>query len=216
MAVISEKNLAPLCLCRETLACGVDFLCGKDPVLAEINRTCGPPPLWEREADFATLIRIILEQQVSLASAKAAFERLLSFVDPLKPEAFLQLDDNTLKTAGFSRQKMGYGRNLARAVAEGGLDIAALGGMDDISARSELIKIKGIGQWTADIFLLMALRRPDIWPKGDMALAVALQHLKKLDTRPGFQEMEELSEDWKPWRAVAARMLWHYYLTCIV
>lgn len=215
MPAIREKSLAPLCLCRETLAYGVDFLCGQDPGLAEINRTCGSPPLWEREADFATLIRIILEQQVSLASAKAAFQRLLSIVNPLKPEAFLQLDDNTLKTAGFSRQKMGYGRNLARAIAEGGLDIATLGGLDDIAARSQLTKIKGIGQWTADIFLLMALRRPDVWPKGDLALAVALQHVKKLDSRPGFQEMEKLSEVWKPWRAVAARMLWHYYLTCI-
>jgi len=215
MPATYNKDLASQCLCEETLACGVEILSGQDPCMADIKRTCGLPPLWAREADFATLIRIILEQQVSLASARAAFNRLLSLAEPLTPETFLQLDDETLKTAGFSRQKTGYGRNLARSVVDGNLDIAALSGMDDAEVRSELTKITGIGRWTADIFLLMALRRPDIWPKGDLALAVALQHLKKLDSRPGFQELDELSEPWKPWRAVAARMLWHYYLTCI-
>jgi DNA-3-methyladenine glycosylase II len=207
-----ENTINPACLCEETLAYGVDILCGQDCSLAEIVRTCGPPPLWAREAGFATLIRIILEQQVSLASAKAAFQRLLAAVDPLTADLFLKLDDFTLKALGFSRQKMGYGRNLARAIAEGCLDIAALSRLDDETARSELTKIKGIGAWTADIFLLMALRRPDIWPNGDLALAVAIQHLKKLKSRPTPREIDKLSESWKPWRAVAARLLWHYYL----
>ena len=129
-----------------------------------------------------------LEQQVSLASARAAFQRLLAAADPLTPDSFLHLDDSTLKAIGFSRQKTGYGRNLSRAIVEGSLDIASLGRLDDESVRSELTRIKGIGRWTADIFLLMALRRPDIWPQGDLALAVAIQHLKKFNctsTLPG-------------------------------
>ena len=202
----------PACLCEEMLAYGVATLCGQDSSLAEIVRTCGPPPLWAREAGFATLIRIILEQQVSLVSARAAFQRLLAAVDPLTPDNFLHLDDSTLKAIGFSRQKTGYGRNLSRAIVEGSLDIASLGRLDDESVRSELTRIKGIGRWTADIFLLMALRRPDIWPQGDLALAVAIQHLKKFEARPTLREINDLSEFWKPWRAVAARLLWHYYL----
>ncbi len=207
-----DNNITPAYLSEAMLAYGVDILCGQDRDLSEIVRTCGPPPLWAREADFATLIRIILEQQVSLASAKAAFQRLLAAVDPLTPELFLQLDDPTLKAMGFSRQKMAYGRNLSREVVEGRLDIAALSAMDDSMVRSELTRIEGIGRWTADIFLLMALRRPDIWPKGDLALAVAIQQLKKLRSRPTIEEIDELGEPWKPWRAVAARLLWHYYL----
>ncbi len=202
----------PAYLCDDMLARGVDVLCKRDGVMAEITGSCGPPPMWGRDADFSTLIRIILEQQVSLASAKAAFERLIDAVNPLTPELFLRLDDATLKTIGFSRQKMGYGRNLSRAIVEGRLDIVALGAMDDARVRAELTTIKGIGDWTADIFLLMALRRPDVWPKGDLALAVAIQHLKKLEYRPTYREIEAMSVSWKPWRAVAARLLWHYYL----
>src|SRR5512139_3786833 len=132
----------PAYLCEEMLAYGVATLCAQDSSLAEIARTCGPPPLWAREAGFATLIRIILEQQVSLASARAAFQRLLAAVDPLTPDKFLHLDDSMLKAIGFSRQKTGYGRNLSRAIVEGSLDIAALDRLDDDSVRSELTKIK--------------------------------------------------------------------------
>ena len=173
----------------------------------------GPPPLWKREEGFHTLIHIILEQQVSLASAKAAYERLVEALRVLTPENFLNLDDEELKTIGFSRQKTRYGRNLAEAVIQGALDPESLGMLEDAEVRSRLMSLKGIGAWTADIYLLMALGRPDIWPTGDLALAVAVQQLKQMSHRPTTQALADLSEDWRPWRAVAARILWHFYLS---
>jgi DNA-3-methyladenine glycosylase II len=169
--------------------------------------------MWTREPGFPTLIHIILEQQVSLASAKAAYDRLLEAVSPLTPAGFLELDDATLKTIGFSRQKTAYGRNLARIIVDGRLNLAMLCTMDDTAVRAKLIEIKGIGPWTANIYLLMALRRPDIWPCEDLALAVAAQDVKRLESRPTPDELDVLSTNWKPWRAVAARLLWHYYLS---
>jgi DNA-3-methyladenine glycosylase II len=200
-------------LTEAALARGLRFLSDGDADMARILKEIGPPPMWAREAGFHTLLHIILEQQVSLASARAAYDRLRAMCRPLTPTGFLQLDDDTLKTIGFSRQKTAYGRNLARSILDGRLDIGALGGLDDAAARSELIKIKGIGNWTADIYLLMALGRPDVWPCGDLALAVAVQRVKGLESRPGPQELEALGAAWQPWRAVAARLLWHYYLT---
>jgi DNA-3-methyladenine glycosylase II len=172
--------------------------------------------MWAREPGFPTLIHIILEQQVSLASARAAYERLLAADSPLTPARFLEFDDATLKTIGFSRQKTRYGRELARAILDGRLDLAGLHTLDDASARSELVVIKGIGPWTADIYLLMALRRPDVWPSGDLALANAAQRVKRLASRPAPDELDALGIAWKPWRAVAARLLWHYYLSDMV
>jgi DNA-3-methyladenine glycosylase II len=169
--------------------------------------------MWERESGFHTLLHIILEQQVSLASARAAYDRLLAVASPLTPKRFLELDDDTLKFAGFSRQKTSYGRGLAESIAGGRFSLSALETMDDDAARQEMIKVKGVGSWTADIYLLMALRRPDIWPAGDLALAIAVQRLKSLPTCPTPQELITLSQPWRPWRAVAARILWHYYLS---
>ena len=169
--------------------------------------------MWARESGFSTLLHIILEQQVSLASARAAHTKLLEIASPLTPALFLELDDARLKAVGFSRQKALYGRELARSIVEGLLDLDALSLMDDAAVRSELIKIKGIGRWTADIYLLMVLRRPDIWPAGDLALAVAAQKVKRLVSRPTQEDLDLMSNAWKPWRAVAARILWHYYLS---
>jgi DNA-3-methyladenine glycosylase II len=170
--------------------------------------------MWKREPGFPTLVHIILEQQVSLASAKAAFDRLRQAVPVLNPAEFLRLDSGTLRQFGFSRQKTRYCRNLAHAITDGFLHLEGLEGMDDNRARAELLKITGIGRWTADIYLLMALRRPDIWPMNDLALAVAVQRVKRLEARPSSKELEALSQTWKPWRAVAARVLWHHYLSC--
>ncbi len=169
--------------------------------------------MWEREPGFPTLLRIILEQQVSLASAKAAFDKLLRVASPLTPEKFLQIGDADLKVAGFSRQKTGYGRNLARAIVSGSLDLHKLESLHDDDARTELVKIKGIGRWTADIYLLMAMRRPDVFPSGDMALAAALKRVFGLRSLPKPERLEAMSAAWRPWRAVAARLLWHYYLS---
>ncbi len=198
---------------HDALARGVRLLARRDPDLRRVVKRFGAPPMWERESGFSTLLHIILEQQVSLASARAAHNKLLELVSPLTPERFLQLDDTALKTVGFSRQKTDYGRNLAQSIVDGILNLNALAAMDDASVRSELIKIKGIGRWTADIYLLMVLRRPDVWPTGDLALAVAAQRVKNLPVRPTDEQLVEMSVRWRPWRAVAARILWHYYLS---
>jgi DNA-3-methyladenine glycosylase II len=191
---------------------GLGFLCERDEDLAAVLRRLGPPPLWIRKPGFPTLIQIILEQQVSLASARAAFDRLQLFLPCFSTREFLRLDDATLKQIGFSRQKTNYTRNIARAVETGGLLLDDLPMMDDEDVRLELQKIKGIGRWTADIYLLMALKRTDIWPVGDLALLTALQQIKNLSQRPSALIFEAIGEPWRPWRAIAARILWHHYL----
>jgi len=184
-----------------------------DDDLKNIVDKFGVPPLWDREEGFHTLVRIILEQQVSLKSAKAAYDKLAAKAMPLTPQKFLEFSDSQLKAFGFSRQKTKYGRNVANSILEGSLDLTALRKMDNDSVRSELMKIKGIGIWTADIYLLMVLKRPDVWPQNDLALAIAMQKLKNLNTRPNNEKMIQISKKWKPWRAVAARILWHFYLS---
>lgn len=200
-------------LTPQTLQAGVQELIQRDQSFAKIVACYDLPPFWQRESGFATLIHIILEQQVSLASAQAAFKRLLTTCDPLTPEGFLLLTDSELKQVGFSRQKTSYGQALAHAVLDGKLNLSALNTLSDQAVCEQLMSIKGIGIWTANIYLLMALKRPDIWPKGDLALQVALQQLKTLPKRPTSDEAQAMSLAWQPWRAVAARLLWHFYLS---
>ncbi|MBI3913642.1 MAG: DNA-3-methyladenine glycosylase 2 family protein [Chloroflexi bacterium] len=200
-------------LSEESFARALRFLCRRDSDLARIVKQFGPPPLWAREPGFGTLVHIILEQQVSLASARAAYQRLGARISPLTPARFLELDDATLKQIGFSRQKSAYARNLAQALVDGALDLKGLAKLNDAAAHAELLKLKGIGNWTAGIYLLMALRRPDILPRGDLALDGALRKIKRLRARPSAEKLEKIAENWKPYRAVAARILWHYYLS---
>jgi DNA-3-methyladenine glycosylase II len=183
-----------------------------DEDLARVARAYGMPPLWEREEGFATLVLTILEQQVSLASALAAFERLRAAAAHVTPENFLSFDDAQLRAFGFSRQKTLYCRLLARAVLDGELDLRKLALLDDDEARAELMRLKGIGAWTAEIYLLRALMRPDAWPAGDLALQLAAQSIKRLPARPTADELDALAERWRPLRAVAARLLWLHYL----
>jgi len=191
-------------------ACGI--LAERDKDFFKIISQFGPPPLWQRQKGFATLIYIILEQQVSLASAKAAFEKLNTICPLLNPQNFLKLNDRELKSAGFSRQEAEYARGVALAISTGEFNIEQLEKMDDEQVRNELIRLKGIGPWTADIYLLMVLCRPNIWPTGDLALLSALKEIKNLNEIPDKKTFEAFGELWKPWRAVAARILWHYYL----
>ena len=184
----------------------------RDRDLAEVIDRYGYPSQWRREPGFATLIRIILEQQVSYASAKAAFKRLNDAVADLTPENFLSLDDDRLKAIGFSRQKTKYGRGLAQSVLDGTLDLASLTTMEDAEIRKELTKIKGIGDWTVDIYLMMALQRPDVFPSKDLAVAIAVKELKNLPARPTANELESIARSWQPYRAIATKILWHYYL----
>lgn len=172
----------------------------------------GVPPLWAREPGFATLVHLVLEQQVSIASARAAFERLHALVPGMEPERFLALPEAALRQVGFSRQKAHYCRELASAVLARQLDLGALAALDDEAVFETLTRVKGIGAWTANIYLLMALRRRDAFPAGDLALLVAAHHVKGLRRRPTPERLERIAEDWRPYRAVAARLLWQFYL----
>jgi DNA-3-methyladenine glycosylase II len=189
-----------------------EALAERDQDLARSFERLGPPPLWDREPGFPTLVHIILEQQVSLASARAAFDKLEATITPFEPAAFLALDDAQLKAIGFSGQKGRYCRQLARSMLDRSLNLDALPSRSDDEVRNELTKVVGIGRWTADIYLLMALGRPDIWPRGDLALHKALCDLKGLAKRPTADAFRNLGEVWRPWRSVAARMLWNHYL----
>lgn len=204
--------MPPKRLTQSSLTRGVRELSETDSDLARIARTYGPPPLWEREEGFATLVLTILEQQVSLASALAAFERLRAVALVVTPENFLAFDDAQLRAFGFSRQKTLYCRLLARAILDGELDLQKLPTLSDDEVRAELVRLKGIGAWTAEIYLLRALLRPDAWPAGDLALQLAAQEAKRLPARPTAAELDALAEAWRPWRAVAARLLWLEYL----
>lgn len=194
-----------------SIALAIAELTQRDRDLASIVEKWGHPPNWERETGFVGLVRTIIGQQVSVASANAIYARLSQLV-PLTPVNFLQLNDTQLQIAGLSRQKILYCRELANALNKSAIDLDKIALMDDATVRSQLRQIKGIGDWTIDIYLLMSLQRPDAFPKGDLALAVAYQKLKNLPKRPTPVELEAISEAWKPWRAVAARILWHYYL----
>ena len=166
--------------------------------------------MWARRPGFSTLLRIVLEQQVSLLSARAMFERLKSNIEPFTPEEFIGSGEPYLRSLGVTRQKAHYCVQVAHAFSNGQLD--KIGRMNDEDAHAALLRIKGIGPWTANIYLLMALRRPDIWPDGDVALATAVGRLRKMTSRPSFAKLAEIAESWRPFRSVAARMLWQYYL----
>ena len=195
-----------------SLAEGVGALIAGDRDLAAVVSRLGVPPLWPREPGFPTLLLLILEQQVSLASARAAFDKLEGTVVEVTPKSLLRLSDSELRRVGFSRQKARYGRLLAAAVRDGSLDLEALDLLPDEEAARLLTAQIGIGPWTANTYLLMALRRPDVWPDGDIALHAAYQDLRRLPVRPTTAEMVDRAEEWRPWRSVAARILWHHYL----
>lgn len=203
MLIVDENSLSEYC--RE--------LASRDAFLEKVIEGFGIPPLWRREPDFATLVHIILEQQVSLASARAAFDRLTERLGAVTPDALLSLTDEELRQCYFSRQKTTYARELASAVVSGRLDLTELLRLDDDDVRAKLTAVKGIGNWTADIFLLMALCRADVMPRGDLALHVAYQKLHGLEKPPRSDEFIELTAVWRPFRAVAARILWHFYLS---
>ena len=198
-------------LTRRSLPGAARQLAGRDPDLAATVERFGPPPLWEREPGFATLTHLILEQQVSLASARAAFDRLTAALGVVTADTFLTLDDEQLRAIGFSRQKAGYTRDLALALGDG-LDLDALAALTDDEVRRALMALRGVGRWTADVYLTMCLLRPDVWPHGDQALSTAAIEVLRLPERPSFDALAARAEGWRPYRAVAARILWHHYL----
>ena len=184
------------------LAEGISVLAA-EPMFAAILGTAGPPQFRRRRNGFGTLLHIILEQQVSIDAAAKMYHRLVGLCRPLAPATFLALDDATLRSCGFSRQKMGYARDLAAAVERGRFDFARLAAAEDETALADLLAIRGIGRWSAEIYLLFALGRPDIWPAADLGLQLAMAEQLGLGSRPAEAELRLRGEAWRPWRSVA-------------
>jgi DNA-3-methyladenine glycosylase II len=203
----------PRALTRRSLAAGVERLAKADRDLARVVERHGLPPLWGRPPGFATLVQIVLEQQVSLASARTLARRLETHAGALSPAALARLGSEGLRAAGLTRQKASFCHGLACSVLEGRLDLGAIARLDDAAARQRLTALSGIGPWTAAIYQLMALRRPDVWPDGDLALARTATRLKSPSRPLGRDDLRAMAEGWRPWRAVAARILWHEYLS---
>lgn len=199
-------------LSESTLVEAAKQLARRDKDLASILERFGPPPLWARPPGFSTLVKIILEQQVSLASAASIFARLENNIVPFRPARMIELGEAHLKSQGLTRQKTSYCLNLAQSLHDKRLDLSRFAQMGDEEVKAMLMEVKGIGSWSADVYLLMALGRTDIWPATDLALAISMTKLKRLQTRPNPNQLSEMAEAWRPFRSVAARMLWQYYL----
>lgn len=199
-------------LTKKSLTEGALYLAARDNDLARLLETDGVAPLWARKPCFSTLVSIILEQQVSLASARAMYRRLVDNLIPFTPNRFLEVGSSYLISLGVTRQKAAYSINCAEAISLGQLDLKALSRMDDLAVVETLTRIKGISLWTANIYLLTALRRPDIWPSGDIELINTIQKVKELHQPPSSQ-LSGIAEAWRPFRSIAVRMLWHHYLS---
>lgn len=201
--VFSEENFYILC----------DDLARRDAELQSIIATYGYPPLWTRENTFETLVHIILEQQVSLSSALAALNKLRERITIVTPEKFLSLSDAQLKSCYFSRQKISYVRSLATALQQKQIQLKEFETLPDAEVRQKLITLKGIGNWTIDVYLMFVLQRADIFPVGDLAAVNALKQIKNLSKDTEEEEILEITSKWQPYRSVGAMLLWHHYLS---
>jgi DNA-3-methyladenine glycosylase II len=202
----------PLIDGEATLATGVAALAAQDPdAIAHMLEVGGPTPLRRREPGFEGLAAIVVSQQVSTASANAIFGRLRAAITPLTAQNLRAASEETLRGAGLSAPKIRTLRALAEAITTNALDIDALASMTAEEAHEKLVAVKGIGPWTADIFLLFCLGHPDAWPAGDLALQEAARLALNMKKRPDTARLEKIGERWRPWRGVAARMLWAYY-----
>ena len=206
----SNKTNRPRILTNDSLASAAAELAARDRHLRLVYETHGVPPMWARRPGFPTLLRIVLEQQVSLISARAMFDRLRLNINPFTAEHFIDRGEIYLRSLGMTRQKAHYAVQVAEAFTNG--QLKRINRLSDEDARATLTSIKGVGPWTANIYLLMALRRPDIWPDGDIALASAAMKIRKMKQRPSFVGLSRMAEAWRPYRSVAARMLWQFYL----
>jgi len=207
-----ERKKAPAAqVPDESLRPALEALADRDRELAAAYAACGLPPVRRQAPGFDGLIRMIVGQQLSVHAARAIGERLEAALGTLSPEGFLELGEDDVVKIGLGRAKHRYGRALAEAVLSGTLDLPALAELEDDAAAEQLIKVKGIGRWTADIYLLFALQRPDVWPVDDLAIVVATQRLKAWPQRPTRREMLDIGAPWRPYRSAAARFLWHFY-----
>ncbi len=202
MLTFDETNFHSFC----------DKVAAKDKHLRQVIDAHGYPPFWSRTPSFATLINIILEQQVSLASAKAAFLKLQEKIGHILPEKILSLTDEEMKACYFSRQKIIYARHLASAIINGELVVESLSEMDNDDIRTTLKKLKGIGDWTVDVFLMMVLHRADIFAPGDIALLTSIKEIKNLPADTPKDKLLQIAAKWKPYRTIAAYLLWHAYI----
>jgi len=190
-----------------------DDLASADNDLAAIIKTYGYPPLWSRPNTFETLVHIILEQQVSLASALSALNKLKDKTQELSPEQVLLLTDEEMKACYCSRQKTSYIRYLAEAIVSGQINLAEFADMPDEAIRAKLITLKGIGNWTIDVYLMFVLQHADVFPVGDLAAVNALRRVKNLPVETTKEELLEIAAVWKPYRTIATMLLWHFYLS---
>ena len=190
---------------------GVKFLIAHDQRLAHVHRTTGLPPLRRQPGGFPALLYMITEQMISLKAAHAIWQRVEAAFHPFDAAIMANAAEEDYRACGLSGPKLNAMRALAIAIADGSLDCNKLPDLADAEVTAQLTRIKGIGDWTAQIYLLACLGRPDAWPAGDVALQTAMQHALGLTDRPKAREMEALAQDWRPLRAIAARLLWAYY-----
>ena len=200
--VFNRDNFQQLC----------NQLAKRDPHLKAIIAQYGHPPMWSRPASFESLIHIILEQQVSLAAAKAALEKLRQKLGKITAPRLLLLTDEELRACYFSRQKTGYARCLAAAIVTKKLVLKKLATASDEEIRAQLKSIKGIGDWTVDIYLLFVLQRADVFPTGDLAMMNALKEVKQLPKQTAKETILQMAEAWRPYRSLATMLLWHHYI----
>lgn len=184
----------------------------KDADLKFILKNYGYPPIWTRSNSFATLIHIILEQQVSLASARAAYDKLKEKLGAITPKKLITLFDKEMKACYFSRQKIVYARHLAASILSRQINLKKFAAMPDDEIRDQLKQIKGIGDWTVDVYLLFVLHRANVFPTGDLAMMNALKEVKKLPAHTTKEEIIEIAKGWQPYRSIATMLLWHYYI----
>jgi DNA-3-methyladenine glycosylase II len=205
--MIAEHPLSARALCQ-----GIDRLAEVDQDVARALARIGYPQPRQREPGFATLLRIMVAQQLSTKSAAAIWSRLEAACgSAVTAQRFLELEEAAFRTVGFSRQKMAYGRALAEAVAAGALDLETLAAVPEDEAVAAISALRGFGRWSAEIYLLFALGRADIFPADDLGLQVGMQRLKRLEARPNRKAMDTLAEAWRPLRGCGAIFLWHYY-----
>ena len=200
-------------LTRDTLPTAVTQLCADNELMRSLVDEFGPPPLWQRAQSLETLVHIVLEQKVSLASANAVMQRTKKLCPSFTAQKFLLLPEEGLREAGLSERKVSYCRTIATAMVEGDLNLAALRKCSNEEVMEKLIRIRGIGPWTAGVYLLMAMRRTNAWASGDRAFVVSYAQCTSTDVIPTYAQLDEIALQWQPFRAVAARVLWHAYLS---
>lgn len=197
---------------QQAIALGALELGRRDPVFADIVSDHGQPPLWQRPQTLRSLVHIVLEQKVSIVSALAVMKRVDALCPSFDAAGFLAVSASDLRAAGVSERKVDYCRSMAAAIGDRTLSLEGLRRLDDDAVMQRLVAVRGIGPWTAGVYLTMALSRPDAWPSGDRALAVSVAERWSLADVPDYPSLDAMAELWRPWRGVASRLIWHAYL----